>query len=58
MIFDYNVIWEAMPLYIGGLLTTLKLLALSLALPEDYFDATSASPMLSLRMLRLKHLKK
>lgn len=30
MIFDYNVIWEAMPLYLGGLLTTLKLLALSL----------------------------
>jgi hypothetical protein len=27
MIFDYNVIWEAMPLYFGGLLTTLKLLA-------------------------------
>ena len=30
MIFDYNVIWEAMPLYLGGLLTTLKLLAISL----------------------------
>lgn len=30
----------------------MQLLALSLALPEDYFDATSASPMLSLRMLR------
>ena len=30
MIFDYNVIWDALPLYFGGLLTTLKLLALSL----------------------------
>ena len=30
MIFDYNVIWEAMPLYLSGMLTTLKLLALSL----------------------------
>ena len=30
MIFDYNVIWEAMPLYLGGLATTLKLLAISL----------------------------
>lgn len=30
MIFDYNVIYEALPLYFGGLLTTLKLLALSL----------------------------
>ncbi|MGB7648770.1 MAG: amino acid ABC transporter permease, partial [Pseudomonas fluorescens] len=29
MIFDYNVIWEAMPLYLGGLVTTLKLLAIS-----------------------------
>ena len=30
----------------------MQLLALSLALPEDYFDATSESPMLTLRMLR------
>lgn len=32
MIFDYNVIWDALPLYMSGLLTTLKLLALSLFL--------------------------
>jgi isopenicillin N synthase-like dioxygenase len=30
----------------------MQLLALSLQLPEDYFDATSASPMLTLRMIR------
>ena len=30
----------------------MQLLALSLALPEDFFDATSASPMLTLRMIR------
>jgi arginine/ornithine transport system permease protein len=30
MIFDYNVIWESLPLYVGGLLITLKLLAISL----------------------------
>ncbi|BAN49978.1 ABC transporter permease [Metapseudomonas resinovorans] len=32
MIFDYNVIWESLPLYLGGVLVTLKLLAISLAL--------------------------
>ncbi|MDU8500729.1 ABC transporter permease [Pseudomonas syringae] len=31
MIFDYNVIWDSLPLYFDGLLTTLKLLAISLA---------------------------
>jgi isopenicillin N synthase-like dioxygenase len=30
----------------------MQLLALSLQLPEDYFDASSASPMLTLRMIR------
>ena len=30
----------------------MQLLALSLGLPEDYFDATSASPMVTLRMIR------
>ncbi|QAX82202.1 ABC transporter permease [Candidatus Pseudomonas adelgestsugas] len=30
MIFEYNVIWEAMPLYLGGLLITLKLFVISL----------------------------
>ena len=32
MIFDYNVIWENLPLYFGGVLVTLKLLLISLAL--------------------------
>jgi arginine/ornithine transport system permease protein len=40
MIFDYNVIWEALPLYFGGLLTTLKLLALSL-----FFGLLCALPL-------------
>ena len=40
MIFDYNVIWEAMPLYLGGLLTTLKLLAISL-----FFGLLAAVPL-------------
>ena len=31
MIFDYNVVWESLPLYFGGLLVTLKLLGISLA---------------------------
>jgi len=31
MIFDYNLIWENLPLYFGGVLVTLKLLAISLA---------------------------
>ncbi|WP_423357239.1 ABC transporter permease [Pseudomonas citronellolis] len=31
MIFDYTVIWENLPLYFGGLLVTLKLLLISLA---------------------------
>src|SRR5471030_661097 len=40
MIFDYNVIWEALPLYFGGLLVTLKLLALSL-----FFGLLAALPL-------------
>ncbi|MDF3933730.1 ABC transporter permease [Pseudomonas citronellolis] len=32
MIFDYNVIWENLPLYFSGLLVTLKLLLISLAI--------------------------
>lgn len=32
MLFDYNVVWESLPLYFGGVLVTLKLLAISLAL--------------------------
>ncbi|WP_263138967.1 ABC transporter permease [Pseudomonas sp. RIT-PI-AD] len=31
MIFDYTVIWGSLPLYFGGVLVTLKLLAISLA---------------------------
>ena len=31
MIFDYNVIWDSMPLYFAGLLTTLQLLGIALA---------------------------
>lgn len=30
MMFDYNVIWDSLPLYLGGLLVTLKLLGISL----------------------------
>src|SRR5471030_1091637 len=40
MIFDYNVIWEALPLYFGGLLTTLKLLGISL-----FFGLLCALPL-------------
>ena len=40
MMFDYNVVWESMPLYLGGLLTTLKLLALSL-----FFGLLAAIPL-------------
>ncbi|ELF6204573.1 ABC transporter permease [Pseudomonas putida] len=40
MIFDYNVVWEALPLYFGGLLTTLKLLAISL-----FFGLLAAIPL-------------
>ncbi len=47
MIFDYNVVWEAMPLYLGGLLTTLKLLALSLL-----FGLLAAIPLGLMRVSR------
>ena len=40
MIFDYNVVWEALPMYFGGLLTTLKLLAISL-----FFGLLAAIPL-------------
>ena len=30
MIFDYNVIWASMPLYLSGMLETVKLLGISL----------------------------
>ncbi|MBD9481759.1 ABC transporter permease [Pseudomonas sp. PDM14] len=32
MIFDYNVVWDSLPLYFGGVLVTLKLLAIALAI--------------------------
>lgn len=32
MIFDYSVIWDSLPLYFSGVLMTLKLLAISLAI--------------------------
>lgn len=47
MMFDYNVVWEAMPLYLGGLLTTLKLLALSLL-----FGLLAAIPLGLMRVSR------
>ncbi|HWV10145.1 MAG TPA: ABC transporter permease [Pseudomonas sp.] len=31
MIFDYTVIWDSLPLYMGGVLVTLKILLISLA---------------------------
>ena len=31
MIFDYNVVWDSLPLYFSGMLVTLQLLAISLA---------------------------
>jgi len=40
MIFDYNVVWEALPMYFDGLLTTLKLLAVSL-----FFGLLAAIPL-------------
>src|ERR1044072_5080430 len=47
MIFDYNVVWEALPLYFAGLLTTLKLLALSL-----FFGLLAAVPLGLMRVSR------
>ena len=32
MIFDYNVVWDSLPLYFGGVLVTLKLLAIALVI--------------------------
>ncbi|WP_028626371.1 ABC transporter permease [Metapseudomonas resinovorans] len=45
MIFDYNVILESLPLYFGGVLVTLKLLAISLAL-----GLTAAVPLALMRV--------
>lgn len=40
MIFDYNVVFDSLPLYFAGLLTTLKLLAIALA-----FGLSAALPL-------------
>ncbi|BAU73057.1 ABC transporter permease [Metapseudomonas furukawaii] len=45
MIFDYNVIWENLPLYFSGVLVTLKLLLISLAL-----GLTAAVPLALMRV--------
>jgi arginine/ornithine transport system permease protein len=47
MIFDYNIVWQNLPLYFDGLLTTLKLLALSLA-----FGLLAALPLAMMRVSR------
>jgi His/Glu/Gln/Arg/opine family amino acid ABC transporter permease subunit len=48
MIFDYNVVWENLPLYFGGLLITLKLLALSL-----FFGLLAALPLGLMRVSKI-----
>ncbi|WP_460045227.1 ABC transporter permease [Pseudomonas sp. S2_H01] len=48
MIFDYNVVWENLPLYFGGLLITLKLLALSL-----FFGLLAALPLGLMRVSKV-----
>ena len=45
MIFDYNVIWASMPLYLSGLLETVKLLGISL-----FFGLLAAVPLVLLFM--------
>jgi arginine/ornithine transport system permease protein len=40
MIFDYNVVWDSLPLYMNGMLETLKLLAISL-----FFGLLAALPL-------------
>ncbi|MFJ3484271.1 ABC transporter permease [Pseudomonas sp. NPDC090202] len=48
MIFDYNVVWDNLPLYFGGLLITLKLLALSL-----FFGLLAALPLGLMRVSKV-----
>ena len=45
MLFDYNVVWESLPLYFGGVLVTLKLLVISLA-----FGLSLALPLALMRV--------
>ncbi|MBC3951273.1 ABC transporter permease subunit [Pseudomonas folii] len=47
MIFDYNVIWDSLPLYFAGLLTTLELLGMALA-----FGLLAALPLGLMRVSR------
>jgi len=47
MIFDYNVVWDALPLYFAGMLVTLKLLAISLS-----FGLLAAIPLAMMRVSR------
>ncbi|AEF22604.1 ABC transporter permease [Pseudomonas fulva] len=47
MIFDYTVIWENLPLYFGGVLVTLKLLAIAL-----FFGLLLAIPLALMRTSR------
>ncbi|SHN11401.1 ABC transporter permease [Phytopseudomonas punonensis] len=47
MIFDYTVIWDNLPLYLGGVLVTLKLLAIAL-----FFGLLAAVPLALMRTSR------
>ncbi|SDJ00080.1 arginine/ornithine transport system permease protein [Pseudomonas flavescens] len=47
MIFDYTVIWDSLPLYLGGVLVTLKLLAIAL-----FFGLLVAVPLALMRTSR------
>ncbi len=47
MIFDYTVIWDSLPLYFGGVLVTLKLLAIAL-----FFGLFLAIPLALMRTSR------
>ncbi|UCJ15808.1 ABC transporter permease [Pseudomonas sp. MM211] len=47
MIFDYTVIWDSLPLYLGGVLVTLKLLAIAL-----FFGLLAAVPLALMRTSR------
>ena len=47
MIFDYTVIWDSLPLYLGGVLVTIKLLAIAL-----FFGLLVAVPLALMRTSR------
>ena len=47
MIFDYNVVWDSLPLYLSGMLETLKLLVISL-----FFGLLAALPLGLMRVSR------